>query len=137
MCVALALAALLALAAPAALAHDKRWGVAVSFEFKPANGDQDTSWTGVVRSRKEACRKQRRVQVLRRAQGPDELIGSDRTAVAPDGDPLPWEVVQQGYPPAAGDYYVRVLRRMLTRNRRHRHVCLGIRTEAVTVKARR
>jgi hypothetical protein len=119
----------LALVAPAS-GHILRNQRKISAGFLPSNPTPPyTAVTGRVTSTTSArCRSGSRVTVFKVAPGADTVVGSGITT-------------QQGYftipAPngqfADGAYYLTVKRKILVRNRFHRHTCPSLRTQTVTI----
>jgi hypothetical protein len=120
---ALALAALAALAGGAvavlavvAAAHTARYESTVTIHFQRGQGAQSDTFSGRVSSVKARCERKRQVNVRRRLEGPDLLVGmaiTDR-----DGH---WQL--QTGPTAPGTYYAKAKRKYLKRTTSHTHVC--------------
>jgi len=80
---------------------------------------------GKVRSKRKACRKDRRVRVYHEIKGPDPVIGGGKTR--PGGN---WEI--HGSAPPDGDLvYAIVARKVLRSASGHRHVCKAARSHYV------
>jgi hypothetical protein len=113
--VMLACAALAALVA-VAVAHTARYDSTVTIHFQPGHGDVSDTFSGRVISVKALCERHRQVDVRRRLEGPDELLGT--TFTDRDGH---WELHPGSTP--TGTYYAKAMRKVLKRTSRHRHVC--------------
>jgi hypothetical protein len=77
---------------------------------------------GSVTSSISVCEKNRLVRLYMEQDGPDEMFGSDRT----DAQGM-WDVDADLF---AGSYYVRVVRKHLTRDG-HDHDCLPLKSISV------
>lgn len=126
-------AAVMAIGAPAALGHTRVTESEVTINLTPSPSGTFTVWWGHVLSPRAKCVNNRRVRLYRQAEGPDDAIGQDVTGSDPDTANNEYEILQEGNPPPEGTYYVRVLRKVLFRSARHRHVCAGARSETVLV----
>ena len=126
-CIALALAVggLLVLGIQGASAHTKRFPSEVTLGMRSTNGGQTTAWGGSAGSPREQCLTGRRVRVYRQIDGPDEQIGAGVTSGPGAGDPYSYSVHENGYPPDDGTYYAKMLREILSKTQRHKHVCAG------------
>jgi hypothetical protein len=113
--VALACAALAGLAVVAA-AHTARFNSTVTISFQPGHGQESDTFSGKVVSVKGRCERHRKVNVRRRLEGPDALVGAALTDR--DGH---WEVHPASTP--AGTYYAKATRKVLRHNSNHLHVC--------------
>ncbi len=104
-----------------AYAHDMRAdSEIVNFRY---NDDKDR-FQGKVVSERQACVRNRLVQVREDLPNRNRLVGEDRTN-------------ENGFFRVAdlnprGDYFARVLRKVRTREG-HRHVCQGDRSEEITI----
>jgi hypothetical protein len=126
---AIAVIALLAVGAMGggfAVAHVKKFftDVTIKYSANPYYGDQ---FSARLRSNKNRCEKHRKVKVLQKQPGKDDLFGTDRTnrhgkyVVAPGGSASP------------GDYYAKAKKKKLKHNRHHKHVCKKGRSDAISV----
>ena len=124
----LACSALAAMAVVAA-AHTARYDSTVTISFQPGHREVSDTFSGKVVSVKDRCEKNRTVNVRRRLDGPDALVGTDLTDA--DGD---WEVQVASTP--AGTYYARAKRKVLLRSASHVHVCKPAVSNDLTVHGR-
>lgn len=125
----LAVAALLSLAvAGVAVAHTARSETTVTAKVKKGGKDEGT-FSGTVGSMVGRCLGNRTVEVFRReANPPDTFIGTDLTDTAGA-----WEL-----PPASellpGTYYAVASKKVLKKNRKHRHICRRGQSADIAVK---
>lgn len=126
-------AAVVAIGAPTALGHTRVIDSDVTLGLSSVNGGQDAAWHGHVISPRAKCGNNRRVRVYHQVNGPDELIGQDVTGSNPGTANNEYVVYDEVYPPDPGSYYARVLRKVLYRSARHRHVCAAARSELYPV----
>ena len=112
-----------------AAAHTARYGSTVTIRFQPGHREVSDTFSGRVVSVKDRCERHRTVNVRRRLDGPDALVGTDLTDA--DGD---WEVQVASTP--AGTYYARAKRKVLLRSSSHVHVCKPAVSNDLTVHGR-
>jgi hypothetical protein len=113
---------LLTLGAGVAVAHTVRAdSQIVNFRYTDAN----ERFAGNVTSERFRCERRRTVQVFRDKPQHDQFVGEDRTTESGF-----WAVDDPG---AHGDFYAKVLRRVVTREG-HRHVCRGDRSGTIFVQ---
>jgi hypothetical protein len=111
----LACAALVAFAVVAA-AHTARYDATVTIKFQRGQRNVSDTFSGRVASAKNRCERGRQVDLQRRLEGPDALVG---TAVTDqDGH---WEVHIVSTPP--GTYYAKAPRKVLRHTASHKHIC--------------
>ncbi len=117
----LVLGALLVAAGPAS-AHGISYARSISANFLPDTGPPFTSIAGKVTSTAKGCRASVPVNLWRSQPGADARAGSDRTSSKGN-----FEVLSQGGFPS-GTYYMTVPRKVLLKNRFHKHVCPALKT---------
>jgi hypothetical protein len=125
--VALAILVVGAVGAGVASAHKKKIKAAVTIQWT-ANDDPyaiGDIFSGDVAT-KEKCREDRTVKVFR-AQGV-QPIGTDET-----NDRGHYRVQVTG-PASPGDYFAKVKKKVLRKNKRHRHVCKKAISPTITVR---
>ena len=108
-------AGVFALLAVVAAAHTARYDSTVTIHFQRGHGERG-AFSGKVISQKARCQIDRTVAVRKRVDGPDRLIGTDRTNT--EGE---WELEAQGT--NAWAYYARARRKVLRKDADHLHVC--------------
>jgi hypothetical protein len=105
-----------AVLAVVATAHTARFESTVTIHFQRGQGAQSDAFSGRVTSAKARCERKRQVNVRRRLEGPDLLVG---TAITDrDGH---WQMQTGQTPP--GTYYAKATRKYLKRTSSHKHVC--------------
>jgi hypothetical protein len=88
----------------------------VTISFQRGHGQESDTFSGKVVSVKTRCERHRKVNVRRRLEGPDALVGTAFTDR--DGH---WEVHPASTP--TGTYYAKATRKVLRHNSDHLHVC--------------
>ena len=103
-----------------ATAHKAKFDTTVTVKYdKPAKNDPyaKASFEGNLSSAKARCEKNRTVDVLRReANGTETLIGSDVTDLSGAWAIQPGSVIP-------GTYFAVTAKKVLRKNRKHRHIC--------------
>jgi hypothetical protein len=107
-----------------ATAHTARYDSTVTIHFQSDHGKHGT-FKGKVISQKERCKVRRTVAVRERVDGPDQLIGTDRT-----NQEGRWELEARGAP---GVYYARARRKVLRKSADHLHVCKPVISESLVI----
>jgi len=101
-------------------AHKAKFDTAVTIKYdKPAKNDPyaKAAFDGSLSSAKARCEKNRTVDVLRReTNGTETLIGSDVTDLTGA-----WAIQPGSVTP--GTYFAQTAKKVLRKNRKHRHVC--------------
>ena len=116
-----ALASLLVLAG-AATAHVVKYKTTgVNIEYNAGS----TTFSGEVSAGKQACRANRRVEVLSDAPGVDAVVGSAHTNSAGE-----WTVNAVNLGPS--QYYADADRKTLKLTVDHRHVCTAVRSQSIS-----
>jgi hypothetical protein len=118
--VVLALGVVVALGVQHASAHNKVHPSEVTLQVGKAIGGTD--WYGHVISPRARCTRSRKVEVYRRLDGADQLIGKDVTGTGPDVADNEYVIFQEGSP-ESGTYVAVAKRKVLRRTSRHRHIC--------------
>ena len=117
----------LAVAAPAS-GHGIKYGRGVQGGFIPADGPPFTAATGKVNSGKAACRRASRVILFKAQPGRDIDYGSRLTNRQGQ-----FTIPSPGNQFDDGAYYLVVKRKVLAKNRYHRHICPRLKTNAFTI----
>jgi hypothetical protein len=103
-----------------ATAHKAKFDTSVTIKYdKPAKNDPyaKAAFDGSLSSAKARCEKNRTVNVLRReADGTETLIGSDVTDLTGA-----WAIQPGSVTP--GTYFAQTAKKVLRKNRKHRHIC--------------
>ena len=118
--VVLGLGILVALGVPYASAHKKVHASEVTLEF--TGGPGFSAFHGHVTSPRARCTRNRKVDVYRRLDGPDELIGKDVTGTDPKAEDNEYIVPTDPFP-EDGTYVAIAKRKVLRKTNRHRHIC--------------
>jgi hypothetical protein len=104
----------------AAAAHKVRFDTSATIKYdKPAKNDPyaKAAFKGNLTSAKARCEKNRTVSVYRReANGSETVIGSDATDVTGAWGMEPGSV-------APGTYFAHTAKKVLRKNKKHRHIC--------------
>jgi hypothetical protein len=117
----------LALASPA-FGHGVSFARGVSGGFIPADGPPFTAVTGKVTSPNGKCKRNSLVTLFKRQPGPDNNYGQRRTS-----NTGAFTIPSPGTQFDDGAYYLVVARKVLRRNRLHRHICPRLQTNAFTI----
>ena len=116
----------------AAAGHKVKYDSTVTAKFKKAGHDpytQPARFEGTVDSEKLRCLKNRTVNLrLLATDGSSTVVASDVTDL--NGA---W-VIQPASAPAAGTYFAEAAKKVLKKNRKHRHVCRAAVSKEVKVK---
>ena len=120
MAVVLGLGILMALGVQYASAHKKVHASDVTLDFSDGLGG--SAFHGHVTSPRLRCTRNRRVDVYRRLDGPDELIGKDVTGTDPEAEDNEYIVFPNEFP-EDGTYVAIAQRKVLRKTDRHRHIC--------------
>ncbi len=105
-----------------ATAHKAKFETSVTVKYdKPPKNDPyaKAAFNGSLSSAKARCEKNRTVNVLRReANGTETLIGSDITDLTGA-----WAIQPASVDP--GTYFAQTAKKVLRKNRKHRHICMA------------
>lgn len=108
--------------------HTSAYDSTVTAKLKK-NGKDADSFYGNVDSTTLRCEMDRIVNLrLRAASGPSTLVGTDVTDSVGD-----WEVLLTE-DAAPGTYYAVAAKKVLRKNKKHRHVCTRVLSRDLTVK---
>jgi hypothetical protein len=115
-----------AVGAASVTAHKKKIKATVTIQWNDNEGPYATGdiFSGDVATKKK-CRKDRTVKVFR-AQG-DQLIGTDKT------NSQGHYIVEVGGEASPGDYFAKLKKKALKRNKKHKHICKKATSPTITV----